>query len=109
MNVRLGFVLCVLALSGCGRVQNHHVLTGAPRAASAGDVRVLMENAPVPEGFVEVAIVQSVGSGFKAELAPVISGLKEQAQKLGCNAVVRVRVDQGASLATAVGVAGVLP
>lgn len=96
-------------LSACGRLQNHHVLTGSAGTPSTGPVRIVMEGGPLPDGFVEVAIVQSVGSGNKAALEPLVSGLKQEAQALGCNTVVRVRVDQGSQHATAVGVAGVTP
>jgi hypothetical protein len=108
MTARVLLLFSTLVLVACGSIKNHYVMTGTPRAPSAGNVRIELEGAAVPPGFVEVAIVQTVGTHGKANLESLIAGLKSQAQQLGCNAVVRVHVDQGSSRATAVGVAGVI-
>jgi hypothetical protein len=107
---RIGICLIVAALLGavvaCGRLEAHYVLTGTPAAPYSGDVRVVLEGAPEPEGVQEVAIVQAVGTLQHARLEDLVEALKGQARALGCDAVVHVRVDQGSSTASASGVAG---
>lgn len=108
-HIVLGLAL-LSVLPACGRLKNHHVLTGKPHAPLlSGQVRIVMEGAPAPEGFEEVAILQTVGSGRKAALGPLVEGMKKKALELGCNAIIRIRVDQGVQHATAVGVAGIVP
>ena len=99
----------LLALVGCGTLEVHHVMTGPAGNPYGGDVRILLESAPVPDGIEEVAIVQAVGSGHKARLEVLLEGLKGRARQLGCDLIVRVRIDQGATTATASGVAARTP
>ena len=101
--------LVSILYGACGTIENHHVVTGALAAPYQGQIRIAMENAPVPDDFIEIAIVQSVGTGIKAKLEYVIEGLKDEARRLGANSVMRIRVDQGSNSATAVGVAGNAP
>ncbi len=96
----------LFGLASCGSTTTHHVLTGNPSAPRSGNVRIVMESAEVPSGIEEVAIVQAVGQGTEADLEHVIEGLKEEARALGCDVVVRVRIDQGSGTAAASGVAG---
>jgi len=103
--MRLAFAFAAaMALCGCGRVQTSRVITGPTGAPFAGQVAIVMENAPPPAQFVEVAILQSIGYGMSADLASVVGGLQAEAARLGCDAVIRVRVDQGASQASGTGV-----
>jgi hypothetical protein len=106
---KLGLACVLLGVVACGSLEQHRVITGTPRAAQAGEVRVLMENAPLPPSFDEVAIVQSIGTGKQARDDLLLAGLQDQARQLGCNVVARVRIDRGRHSATAVGVAGVVP
>jgi hypothetical protein len=92
-------------LVACGSLTTHYVLTGRPQAAYTGDVQIVLEGATAPPNLYEVAIVQAVGGGTKANLEDLVDGLKEQARQLGCDIVVRVHVDQGDSVASASGVA----
>ena len=103
---RWSMAVFLVALSACGTLTTHHVLTGQPGAPVTGDVHVVLEGSKESEDVDEVAIVQAVGTGPHAELEELVSGLKTEAQKLGCDAVVRVHVDQGQGLASASGVAG---
>lgn len=108
--IRRALAMVALALpifsAGCGALTMHHVLTGAPAPAFGGDVRVVMEGSEGPSGFVEIAIVQAHGTGQNADLEHVIDGLRVRAAALGCDTIVRVRVDQGVSNASASGVCG---
>jgi hypothetical protein len=96
-------VLCV-ALSGCGSLTTHNVLTGAPAPPHGGGARVFLQGQPVPPGLREVAIVQAVGTGTKADLESVTSGLVLEAQRLGCTAIANVKIDQGSGTASGTGV-----
>lgn len=97
------FSLAVL-LAGCGTVQVSRVLTGPPGAPYSGPVAVVMEGGPPPPQYVEVAILQGIGYGSQADMANVVTALQAEAQRLGCDAVIRVRVDQGYSQASGTGV-----
>lgn len=99
-------LLLMLAASGCGTTRMHHVITGRPGAAWNGNPMIFMENQPAPADFDEVAIIQAVGRGTHADMPHVVGGLQDEAAMLGCNAVVRVHIDQGDTIATATGVAG---
>ncbi|MBI5501216.1 MAG: hypothetical protein HY907_13300 [Deltaproteobacteria bacterium] len=96
----------VLALCGClfGRVETSRVLTGPAGPPYAGPVAIVMENAPPPASFVEVGILQAIGYGTYANLARIVESLQGQAAGLGCDAVIRVHVDQGSSQASGTGI-----
>jgi hypothetical protein len=99
-------LLLVLPLAACGNTTLGRVLTGSPRAPYGGRVRVALDSAPAPEGFVEIALLQARGHGTHADLEHVVSGLQAECARLGGELVVRVRVDQGANGANGVGVCG---
>lgn len=102
---RLLAAIAAAALAGCITLRTEHVLTGAPRPAWSGDVKVSMEGAAVAGEYDEVAIVTATGSAMDATLPAVLGALQQRAASLGCNAVIRVRYDRGATAATATGVA----
>jgi len=108
MRERL-LLLVVAAAAACAAAppRSEHVLTGTARTAAwQGEVKVLIEGAPVEGKYEEVAIVSATGGGTNASLPAVIGALQDEARKLGCNAVIRVRYDRGSlSNATATGVA----
>jgi hypothetical protein len=97
--------ILVLAASalGCGTLTTHHVLTGPRAGPYSGNVRVVLEGVAEPPGLQEVAIIQAVGDGTRANLESLVSGLQEEAASLGCDIVVHVHVDQGSSKASASG------
>ena len=95
-------------LLNLGNTSTSHVLTGPASAAYTGEVTVKLDGEPLPQNYQEVAIVQAVGTGSHANLEHIVQGLKEEAAKLGCNAVFRVKIDQGSSNASATGVAVIL-
>lgn len=101
-------LLLILALTcttaGCVRVQSSHVLTGPALPPSAGGCRIVMEGQQAEPGFTEVAIVEGRGGG-RARMSDVIAKLQSDAQLLGANAIINVRVDQGATMLSVTGVA----
>jgi len=94
-----------LALAGCGTVRSEHVVTGPVGPPFAGEVRVVMEGAPAPGQYQEVAIVTATGAGTEAALPTVLGALRREAAALGADAIIGVRYDRGAGSATATGVA----
>jgi hypothetical protein len=100
----LAFLASLLVI-GCGEIRAERIVTGKPSAPYSGPVAIYMEGQPAPQPYEEVAIVQAYGSGPYANLADVTEGLKNQAQSVGATAVINVRFDRGANIATATGVA----
>lgn len=98
-------LLAALAAGCATQLRSEHVLTGTARPAWSGEVKIVMEGAPVPGTYDEVAIVNAIGSVGEATLPAVIGALQDEARKLGCNAVIRVRYDRGTNSASATGVA----
>ena len=105
MRSRLLVLVAVLAAACANQLRSEHVLTGGARPAWPGEVKVLMEGAAIPSAYDEVAIVNATGSAGEATLPAVIGALQDEARKLGCNAIIRVRYDRGTNSASATGVA----
>jgi hypothetical protein len=93
--------------AACGGIRTHHVVTGQAGPAYAGTVAVHMEGAPLPAQYEEIALVQAEGAG--GNLATLLPALQARAAALGGNALVLVKVDQGAGHASATGVAVRVP
>ncbi len=110
----LPFVATLAALAaGCGYTEMHEVVLRAPTAPAAAPVEVYMIGQAPPRPFYEVALLQAIGHGNDATLEEVVKSLSVRARAFGCDAVVRVGVDQGYSMAHGFGVcvrwAGVAP
>ena len=104
--IRRILLFAALACTPPNTLRSEHVLTGASRpAAWSGEVKVVMDGAPLPREFDEVAIVNASGSAAQATLPDIIGALQNEARGLGCNAVIRVRYDRGSGTASATGVA----
>ena len=73
-----------------------HVLVGTPGAVYTGTVKVVMDGAPVPGAYEEVAIVTATGASNAASLPAVLGALQGETASLGCDTLVRVRYDRGA-------------
>jgi hypothetical protein len=98
-------VVALLVLSACvfePQIRGSHVLTGIPGRPHPG-AKIVMVGGATPEQAEEVAILQIRGT-HGAALPEVIAGLQAEAQDLGCDAVVQVQVDQGATMVSATGV-----
>lgn len=98
-------LLALASLSlGCGTTSVQRHLLGPPGVAHSRPVRTILEGDPVPPSQ-PVALVQAIGRGLNADLPHLIDGLRQEAQHLGCDAIVRLRIARGTSTATAVGFA----
>ena len=89
---------------GCGTTMVQRHLLGPPGPPHARAVRTILEGDPVPPAQ-PVALVHAIGRGLNADLPHVIEGLRDEARRLGCDAVVQVRIARGAATTTAVGFA----
>lgn len=108
MTMRLAVAACLLLASCQPPMRVTHVLTGRGGEPNAGDVHVRMETEPLPARFREVAIVHVVTYEREATHAHVVDALRRRAAALGCNALVRVHLDQGRHAASGNGVCGVV-
>ena len=108
MKTTLGLLLLSIAL-GCADfpppARSDHVLTGEAFPPYPGTVRIVMDGAFMEDDFEEVAVVSANGKNGDATLQAVLGALQTEAASLGCDAVIHVRYEQGAQLASATGVA----
>jgi hypothetical protein len=103
-HARVGPAALALCLAACGHVDTHEVLLRAPTAPSAEPVQVYFLGRLPERAYYEVALLQSVGYGDDESLEAVVHSLTERAAQIGCDALVRVHVDQGWSRTHAFGV-----
>ena len=64
-----------------------------------------MEGTTPEPGYTELALVQARATGNKASMPYVVEGLIAKAQSLGADAIINVRIDQGATQANGTAVA----
>ena len=102
MKATLRFVL--VALAGCGYTETHDVVLRSQTAIRPHAVEVYVGTQAPVRPFYEVALVQVVGHGNEANMESVTRALGARASALGCDAIVRVRVDSGYAMANGVGV-----
>ena len=105
MKRLIPLVAAIAALSGCVTLRAEHALTGKPRPAYSGEVKIVMEGAPTTGQVDEIAVVNAIGAGQDSSLPVILKALQNEAASLGCNAVIRVRYGQGTNQASATGVA----
>jgi hypothetical protein len=101
--MKCAWLVCAL-LAGCGYTETHEVVLRQPSAPSGHAVEVYMNGQVPSRPFYEVALLQVLGHGADANLEDVVKALTKRAQAFGCDAVVRIQVDQGYSLTHAFGV-----
>jgi hypothetical protein len=93
-----------LGVVACGHVDTHEVILRAPAPPSAEPVQVYFLGRSPERAYYEVALLQAVGYGDAESLEAVVRALGERAARIGCDALVRVHVDQGWSRTHAFGV-----
>ena len=103
MDSRFFFVV-PLALAGCGFTEVHEVLLRPPGPPAAEGVEVYVAGQNPQRPFYEVGLLQAVGHGSDANGEHITKALALRAARVGCDAVIRVHVDQGYSMANVVGV-----
>lgn len=95
--------LCLLSLSGCGTTVVHAVPF---RPLAPHDREVLLYPDAVPDSpYADAGLVQAFGYGTDASVEHLHRALQAAGQRMGCDAVARVRVDaSGSGEAHAIGV-----
>ncbi|GAC1353113.1 MAG: hypothetical protein NVS3B20_26670 [Polyangiales bacterium] len=106
-------LLAVMTLSsaiGCGTVRSYRFPIAnvspqtpnqrpqvffEPETAGNGPVNLAPRPLAPSRPMQELALVESIGTGTKADTESVVSGLMDEASRYGASAVVRVRVDCG--------------
>ncbi len=98
---------CVASvIAACGQTHVYQAVLrdeGAPRASSRPPELYLGEQRPAWR-FYDVGLVQAVGFGDEATPEDMADALRVRGRDLGCDALVKVSVDVGASLAHGYGV-----
>jgi hypothetical protein len=97
-------LVAAAALVACGHVELHELVLRAPSAPARHAPEVYFAGRPPPRAFYEVALLQAIGYGDDANMEDLTRALAGRATQLGCDAVVRVHVDQGYTRAHAFGV-----
>lgn len=95
---------CVVSACAGGWTEVHQVVLREPSPPTAKTVEVYVETQTPPRAFWEIAMLQAIGHGDDANMEDVTRALAVHAASLGCDAVVRVHVDQGYAMAHAYGV-----
>lgn len=95
--------LAAAGLLGCGHVELHEIVLRAPEPPAAPAQVYFVGQSP-GRPYDEVALLQAIGWGDDADMEDLARALSVRAGRLGCDAVVRVHVDQGWTRAHAFGV-----
>jgi hypothetical protein len=93
-----------LLATACGHTDTTSVLLRPAADARRSSVELYFASQTVPHEYYEVALLQSVGYGSDANFEDVTDALRRRAASLGCDALVRVTVDQGFSVVHGYGI-----
>lgn len=85
-------------VAGCGYTEIHQVVLRQPSKPTDRVELYFADKLPA-RPYYEIAILQVIGHGGDANLEDVTDALRDRAESLGCDAIVRTRVDQGYSMA----------
>jgi hypothetical protein len=96
--------MALFALTGCGHVELHELVVSAPGAGASTSSHLEGPEGPAVRPAREIALLEAVGSGSEATRSSVLAALTARAAALRCDALVRVRVDQGHTRSHAFGV-----
>jgi hypothetical protein len=92
-------------LAGCGYTELYEVQLRAATDAPRARVDVYMsEQTPPARPVHDIALVQAMGYGTDAGMEPLVHALVERGRALGCDALYRVHVEQGYTMAHGYGV-----
>jgi hypothetical protein len=96
--------IAALALAACGHVETHEVVLRGDAVSALRDPDVYMEGRSPERAFYEVALLQTIGFGTNANTDDVVTALVARGKVIGCDGIVRVRVDLGVARAGGFGV-----
>ena len=89
-------------LIGCGSIEAYRAPFRAPLPPTK-EVQLFIDTVPATP-FSEVGLVQVIGHGNKAEQETVLDAMRREGKQMGCDAIVRLRFNQGATMSHAIGV-----
>ena len=95
-------IAAIFALAGCGHAEAHFA-PFAPARPPTSHVEIHTTTLPAAP-FAEQGLVQVLAWGNATDERTMIAALEQEAKRRGCDAVVRVRLDEGAGEAQAIGV-----
>ena len=101
---RLAVALVALGGMGCGHVELHELVMRAPEPPASRPAAIYFAGRMPDRPYYDVALLQAVGYGDDANMEDVARALALRGARLGCDAIVKVRVDQGWARAHAFGV-----
>ena len=105
MNTYVQYMFFLAGLSlfsvGCGSTEVHQVFLRHPSLNSRRDIVVYVTGAPPHRAYYEIAILQAVGHGSDADVEDVTHAIANRGARLGCDAVIRLHVELGATRAHA--------
>ncbi|XXT18198.1 hypothetical protein WME94_49005 [Sorangium sp. So ce429] len=90
--------------TGEGAILTSMIMTARPKIPHRGGVVVVMEGEAAPRSFEEIAAINASGTLRQAEPEVVLDALRALAARLGCNAVIRTRLDETSIALSASGV-----
>ncbi|WP_394842482.1 hypothetical protein LZC95_36110 [Pendulispora brunnea] len=92
-------------LLGCGGyTEVHEIILRQPQPPTGRDVQLYVGNQSPSQPFYEMALLQAIGFDGDSDLEDVTEALRERGRQLGCDAIVRVRVELGYTMAHGYGV-----
>lgn len=93
----VALALASFALVACGHTEVHSFLVRPAEAPAPRDPDLYFEGRGPQRPVYEIALVQVLGFGADADPDDVAAALAARGKALGCDAIVRVRIDQGAT------------
>ena len=104
-GVLFALALAAVSLAGCGHVETREmVLRPNELTEPKGRAEIYVGAQKPPRPVYEVALLQAFATGDSATLENLTGALAARAGQLGCDAVLRVRVDTGRGQSHAYGV-----
>ena len=94
----------LFASAACGHIDMHELALRPSSGPSPHEVQVYFETRAPDQAFYDVALLQATGFGGEANIDALVKAMLVRAAELGCDAVVRCRVDLGDARANAYGV-----
>lgn len=95
----VALVLCLA--SGCGTTEIHSMMFKSA-ASGSHDAALYVETVP-SRPFVEVGLLQAIGTGDQASTPTVLEALRKEGRRQGCDAIVLARAASGSLSAHASG------
>lgn len=105
MSARGGLcAFALLACVACGRTELHEAVLRPPAAPPAKPVEIYVVGQGTDRPYDEVALLEALGVGSDADPEKMAHALGHRAAELGCDAVVRLRIDSGSTMVHGYGV-----